>query len=746
MTSKKSVPAKKPPTKPTPTQISKAVAAKPAAKAPAPKPPKAAIPPPRLVPPSSGVVVLAQGLAQAGAKLVVPPEHPPLLVLPVAPAAPVLPSFPAGVAQAALAPVAPPPIVAPLAPAVVVTKKPRKSKNAPQSNLGALPMPAVPATPVAPPVAAVRTVLPPFTQLATNLKGRRPDENVPLAPVTVIYSKDNRAGKTAVLDGYRLALSGKHPVGKDFADLCELTADGEAPLAGIMSATGGASFYVPSGKRSGLHAGVGTMEQLVGKEAACSPLDLSEDGSLLTLSSEKLREALFARWGAVVTADAAVLAGPLWLNDGKKEDGKDGPQVKVWVKLMGPEVGRPVVERLADALQQCKQEVRDLQGAVRVANATAEEQGIRVQAAGALPPAAVAALEAELTACGAAEKMGGLRFELQAAQGELAGVAGAVLSTGERAALASRYAELAAWGIQAQAYFTAQGMKAAPHPHAALRGTLTAGQACPVCEQPVTPATLALLNPEPPEVQAGRAQLEQSSAEATAIAAKVTASDAAYAKGLELQERIARLTAALGPGLGVVKTKEEIATLKAKLVVQQAQLNLQKEWDATKNRAVTHEIKIELMKRLTDEVKTRLDTLVRQVADAAVAACSVFLPEGFALQVITQDRERAPTCEWRIRGRDQSWHRYSTASGVERATARVAVACACGQAQPFRALLLDDAELSSPNDEVLVAVLNAAQDARTKGWLDQVLVATSRSAAAEWAQGLASSEVGLVSI
>ena len=132
-----------------------------------------------------------------------------------------------------------------------------------------------------------------FTNVRSNVKG---GVDTRLYACTAIVSERNRAGKTAVLDSIRLALTGQHPVGPHFADLCELTADGSAPEAVLDGPHATGTFHVPNGRKSGDHALTGALAGFTGSAAGLLPLSNLRD--LLTLGTAKAREELFRRFGA----------------------------------------------------------------------------------------------------------------------------------------------------------------------------------------------------------------------------------------------------------------------------------------------------------------------------------------------------------------------------------------------------------------------------------------------------------------
>jgi hypothetical protein len=645
------------------------------------------------------------------------------------------------------APLVLPPPPAPLAPAAPKGKRVKPRSMAPQSPPAAVLDPltgaavVTPAAPLPPAVMAPpssRTPVAPFTALVTNVKGRRVDQQLALSPITIVAATNNRAGKTAILDGYRLALSGKHPIGATFADLCELTSDGGVPYAAIAQQAGALAFHVPEGKRRGEHVGAGQFQQLVGANAT-APIDLGVETSLLSLSVEKLREALFQNWGTHLVADAALLALPEWLDEAGK---------KLWGKVIGPNVGRPVVDRLANALDDAKRHKLDLQASLRLARASAEEQAPRAQSSAALPPQILTEIKQQLDAVDQGSKLGGVKLELGVVEQQLTQLAATQLPPDRVAALMQEQQSLSSWHQQATAWLRAQGAPVLPADVAHLRGQLALGHPCPVCTQEV--ATLPAIVAQAPGLAEAHAQVAQAEVRLREISAALAALPSG-AQVAELQTRHQRLTQALGAAATLpALTPDQIAGLRAKLTAHEATAAIVKAYETTMSSIVKTELEVAMAGRIMDELGTRLNKLLGALSTTVEGACEPFLPfaaasGAFALRLITQDREKKPTCEWRIRGADGLWHRYESASGVERAIARVAVACALAQQQPFRALLLDDEELGAANDEVLLKILDMVTRVQAAGYLDQVLVATSRASVQSW-PGLASNGVTLVSV
>ena len=127
-----------------------------------------------------------------------------------------------------------------------------------------------------------------FRRIVSNVKGR--DMDIPLAACTAIVSERNRAGKTAVLDAIRLALTGKHPIGPDAVDLAGLTADASLPFATLSGDAATTNFAFPDGKK--------TPALTVGGEFMTLPT--AEAGKLLPMVAN--RDLLHARGSSAATA------------------------------------------------------------------------------------------------------------------------------------------------------------------------------------------------------------------------------------------------------------------------------------------------------------------------------------------------------------------------------------------------------------------------------------------------------------
>lgn len=631
------------------------------------------------------------------------PAQPSPPVLPVAPAqpAPTLPAVPP-------APAAQP------APAVPKARKlgtkraaaPTLPPVAPAQPAPA-PLPLVPGAPVN--VAA----FPPFVQVQTNIKGRLPTEPVPLGTFTVVWSALNRAGKTAVLDAIGFALHGAHPVGSDYEALCSLTADGSTPVAAVVSSGGAVGAHIEAGKKK-------VSRYTIDKYALLPPdfTAISADTSQLPFLSEaKLRDALFARFGGGVTAASELLAIPAFfvsLKDGAKR----------WADLLGPEAGRTVVERLLAAREDAASEKRNLQAVVRHQATQVEALGERVKAIGVVSPDMIAQVETALAEAEQAKQLGGARFAYAAAEATIREKQSFLLSPstspdGQRVALA-QYAE---WIRAAEAWIAAQ--QPMPIPHAGLRAGLTVGAPCPVCESVVQ----VLPARESPEVQAAQVQLASVLAARDKVEGALAAHESATKQIAEAQAVLAQLGPTIAKLASVPeRSPEEINELRARLTSLRSAAALMQEWQTAQDQAQGAELLVKVYRDADAELSKRLSTLVGMIGAHAAARIAAYLPAGFGVRLEHLTAEGEPTCRWQVRAADGAWRPYALASGVERATARVALACAWAEALPLRVLLLDDEELGAFNDQALIAFVARLAEAVQAGLLTQVVIATSRPA------------------
>ena len=218
-----------------------------------------------------------------------------------------------------------------------------------------------------------------FERVESNIKG---GVQTRLGPCTAVVSPRNRAGKTAVLDAFRFALTASHPIGPHASDLTGLTADGSLPHAALRGAAFSAAYF-NKGKKSPTHEVTGPLATLT-DEARKNLLPLTAARDLLSLGSAKAREALFARFGDGINAAPEPV-------------GLDSQQKALYQQALA-NVSGDVVEKLAGAGTWIRSHKRALSEQLKSAEAEKDRLHAELASAGAATDDVVRALEAKLEA------------------------------------------------------------------------------------------------------------------------------------------------------------------------------------------------------------------------------------------------------------------------------------------------------------------------------------------------------------
>lgn len=585
-----------------------------------------------------------------------------------------------------------------------------------------------------------------FATLKSNVKG---GVDVPLGPCTAIVSERNRAGKTAVLDAFRLALTGAHPIGQHAVDLMGLTADGSTPWAHLDGAQGGVKLVFPDGKRTPVLQQNGEMAKFDPSEMR-GWLPLSTIDDLLKLGTAKAREELFRRFGASVAPTP-----PPTLAE---------PQVRIWNEVLGIAQGS-AVDRLSNAGTVIRAKKSHLSTVVR---GLEDERG-RLHTAqltvGAPTDDLVQALEAKLDAwkayrgqqmrTGRGQNLEDLGRRLMEAA-EAFKVMPQVMTPEElkeALAAAERVSD-----VPAHRAMVAEAVKAAESAETNLQlfrllknlRARLAQHGCAVCLSPAGHADAHDL------VQAAEQQVLALTEQIAPLRGAVQAAQQRLDAKLE---EVRRAQASINHEQSTLQwrrqtAKEAVLTLKAAYeaaqtaqselelappdepeeVLRQQLIELQNaRASAARLTVIAKELRQAEMEQL--DLKTvetalgeTLDRLLITVKGAAEKAVNAWMLDGFKAQLVLEDADGKSICRWEIVGEDGRAHPRGAMSGAEWASLVIALACAWSEGQTHRFLLLDDTDLGGFNAANVAAIMSMVAKAVADGRLTQALVAWSRPA------------------
>lgn len=594
----------------------------------------------------------------------------------------------------------------------------------------------VEAPPVTLPVVASPTTL--FNKVESNIKG---GVRMGLGPCTAIVSDHNRAGKTSVLDSFRLALTGSHPIGPHAADLVGLTADASLPWAKLTGTTAEAHLWHEGGRKTPSHTLGGALAD-VKDPAQLLPLVAMRD--LLTLGTAKAREELFRRFGG---------ASEVEIPPGLSES-----QQVLWQQALSSGQG-DVVERLSAAGTWLRSHKRTLSAK---AKALDEE---RKRLAGSTAPVTddvVRDLESRLDDVLKYKQAEGLRGAFKQANEALMMViiqyeASSTPLTDEQLAQAEQETRIKLlppqWDVDlTTARQNLEAAKANARMYAVINNLRErlASEGCLACGGqvhgdvgPLVAASKRLLDDEMGNVQTVTQAVADLEAKIKVAQANVGLAIAAlrhnnnesntarqqilYALKVrkEEYERLEKLVNEQGgaeaPLDGEAQLRAQLADCqKAKLDAERL-LGLSGELRALK--LEQHDVKA--VEEVVGDVLSRLVSGVKTAAEEAV---NRWMPESFHAVLVLEDSDSKPTCRWEIVGRDSQPHRKGAASGAEWSALTVAIACAWTEGQPYRFLLLDDSDIAGFSASNIKRLLDTVSAAVREGRLTQALVAWSRPA------------------
>lgn len=580
-----------------------------------------------------------------------------------------------------------------------------------------------------------------FRKVESNVKG---GVAVPLSPCTAIVSEKNRAGKTAVLDAIRLALSGAHPVGPHAADLAGLTADGSLPWAKLIGDKSGAEMEFPSGRKTPKHELTGELASLSGA-ALTNLLPQVAMRDLLTLGTAKAREELFRRFGQGIEELSA--------------EGLDDAQEALFRAMLAQTNGDPV-QRVTEAGTNLRSHKRLLSAKLK----TQEDEKARLQAemsaADPLTDEQVEALEAQLRAHDQYKLAETLRAAVtQKAAAIAAGVEQfnqlqAPLTPEEVQEQVAALPEVAAHKA-AQVAFDAVTAASKPSERlellravVSLRALNVEHGACITCAT-VGPANMAemlakgraALAQEEQRAEGQQQALNEASQRLQQAAVNRASAERAFhqqaatyrAQCAALRTQLEQMAEAYKHDLATLESvggaeqpaeSEDALRLaltkarKAKLVREQLSA-LSASIRETRNEQAS-------AKAVESVLSDTMNDLATGVKARAEKAVNDWMPEGFRAVLQLEDTEGKPTCRWEIVGSDGRSHPRGAASGAEWSALAVAIACAWSDGSPYRFLLLDDTDIAGFSAENVRNLLNGVAHAVQEGRLTQAFVAWSR--------------------
>lgn len=580
-----------------------------------------------------------------------------------------------------------------------------------------------------------------LTHISSNIKG---GVSAPLGACTAIVANRNRAGKTAVLDSIRFALTGSHPIGAHYADLCGLTIDGATPWAKLIDNTDAvaAISHIPNGKKSVAHENnlaTSNVERL---------LPMSSVRDLLTLGTAKAREEVFRRFGG----DLNAIPVPVELND---------DQLELWERITNETKRNDPSEWLAAAGESIRSHKRSLSSSLK----SLEEEKSRLLAdtahAGDVADQ-IKSLESRISVAEKAQTFAQLlktRDEVtqqlndeieaftQLTPPESAEVFGARAQKRERNAALAALAQLRKDKTEAHQSGLARLTNA--QRVLALRRALAGG--CIVCEAPepsqdrqnelvtTLQGMVAALEQDLAPAQAeiedlGREyrKMEQenittNNREEWEWRQRVAAYENAQRRLRDLGDHYKRLDKSLSDA-GVTES-EDVSALPALRDQYNKLLTAQKNRDHIidiKARMRVIEMEQADAKEVEGAIGNSLNTLLEKIKSKAEEAVNKWMPEMFRAVLQLEDTEGKPVCRWEVIGADKRAHPRNAASGAEWSALTVALACAWADGNPYKFVMLDDADLGGFSADNVENVLHMLQQAVEKGELTQVFVAWSR--------------------
>lgn len=561
-----------------------------------------------------------------------------------------------------------------------------------------------------------------FTSVSGVVKGAQ--FHLPLAPCTAIVG-ENRAGKTRVLDAFRLAVTGEHPIGRAAADRLALGLGDQPPEVRVGN------------QRAAEALDKATRKQLIPGATGAS---------LLSMGPALLREALFNRFGKQLDI---TLSPP----DTLDERGKAAFTALVQQADPFLAVGAALAAGRRDLLKLTADQTA-IEGTIAGYDA-------QLAQVGAVGPDEESRLVAGLASAQVDPGAARLRASLRARKAEIEAALPAGMAvyaplrdlpdvapddpTIEALRVELRHAEADRDAVVAHGTDpTSDGLVSSI---LAIHDLSRARSVCLVCERPLAPGL------DSAQIAAWRTRRVDALNHAEAVAAanehvaRLTAQvkmaedahKAAHAQRVKVRDAVkARLLAAkteleqiamnlqtLGgdaapaPGVNVdvPAIEARLADVRAALAIEaQRTVALEQRRGLAGQRAA--------LTALTQALDTVATGLVQGLKRAVELAVNAWMPGGLTAVLLVGESQ----CEFAMIGSDGTPHPQGAMSGAERGALCLALSLAWSDGLPLRVLLLDDADLAHFSPANVRLVLEKVTEWQRAGRITQALVAWSRAA------------------
>lgn len=586
---------------------------------------------------------------------------------------------------------------------------------------------------------------PHFTAVTSNIKGGVVRD---LAPCTAIVSEHNRVGKTAVLDSIRLALTGQHPIGPHYADLCGLTATRVAPYARLdIGNDVAAELKFEEGKKTATH-NLNFQLSTLTEEQRRALLPLATLGDLLKLGTTKAREELFRRFGRKTLEQELQPPRGLSLE-----------QQRLFIKMANAVQGDNFT-KLTGVGTAIRSEKRALSDDIKKYTERSEQLALEASV-GIASNEDIAAAEAELAVARNYEKAAQTRAGFEKLTAEL----NALIDLSEQMPALEdaevRKSRLAAHPLHSELKDAERLRDAAHNEFHALKGgstqvyalvqqlrdQLAHGETCMVCAQP-PPANAAALKQQ---IDAYMAQSKQALDAANqkyneaeracqevqhSLQAVIDDDDCRYGAAKADKERVQReLNAKVSEYKQAKSLLDSVGVLEAPkhaVIELEAMLNQMRRSAKVAEEQTTVAGYVRQTQNTQNDLKVVEEAfeglLIRRLKDVRVTAeeaVNAWMPEGFQASLVLEE-DGKDVCRWEVLGKDGKAHPQGAASGAEWGTLAVALACAWTEGNPVRVLLLDDGDFAGLNPTNLKRLLSMVAKAVKEGKLTQAICAWAR--------------------
>lgn len=569
--------------------------------------------------------------------------------------------------------------------------------------------------------------LQPFTRCRTNLKG---GFDIALGTCTYVHGP-NKARKTSILDTIRLALTGKHSIGRNPSDLFELTPADHQYLDALLTGPSGAAHWrleAPEGvpKRPKSPSFSGDLAQIP-DDVRDHILAVDGIAEMLKFGKDRMREALMHRFGR-----ATSIATPVGLNS---------HQMELWATAQQACVQPEVSSQLADMAKWFRARSRKASSEATACEKLiqAREAQLQTESAGTeLLPDYVRRLrlaEAWERAVAQRERRSDIESRLTEARAHEANVQASYATWSPPETEDLQPYEIALADARES---RAQAQAALDLGQSMLRlVALTANPCCPLCESTnidrgrVTQRVTQRLNEREQQQQQATSEIARLSLllDAKRVAQRDIANNPFEETLLAAQTNVMRLQAELdgvNTGLTDVPAKYEgpdVNTLRAEVErIKSLEVTRTKLFEDTQD---MHRLRreSEACKVLERESAKLLRELLKDVQDTAEATVNKYMPSGFHASLVIGDK----AVEWRVTGIDDRPHKIGGMSGSEFGALVVAVACAWTEDSPLRLVLLDDVDTGTFDEENFAALTKALKQAVDRRDITQVVIAGWRN-------------------